>query len=198
MAALAQGSLGKLSLPIRLALGVFMVALTAAAYWLIFYTEVAAKIDAATRQGNELLAELARQQQAQAGYFKDRDELALRQQRQRDLNKALPADTEVAAFLSSIQTVSNVSGVDLKGWQPMDEKTEAFFSKVPMSLELSGRFQQIAKFVHEVGKLDRIINVENIQLTDPKIEGDEVRLKAKCLATTFHVPRAAKPAAPPK
>jgi type IV pilus assembly protein PilO len=196
MAALAQGSLGKLSLPIRLALGFFIVALCGAAYWLIFYTEVSAKIDAATKQGNDLLSELARQQQAQAGYFKDRDELALRQQRQRDLNKALPAETEVAAFLSSIQTVSNVSGVDLKGWQPLDEKTEAFFSKVPMSLELSGRFQQIAKFVHEVGKLDRIINVENIQLTDPKIEGDEVKLKAKCLATTFHVPHTAKPAAP--
>lgn len=196
--AAAPSSLAKLSLPIRFALGFFMIALSAAAYWLIFYTEVSSKIDAATRQGNELQAELGRQKLAQAGYFADRDELALRQQRQRDLNKALPAETEVAAFLSSIQTVSNVSGVDLKAWQPMDEKTEAFFSKVPMTLELSGRFQQIAKFVHEVGKLDRIINVENIQLTDPKIEGDEVKLKAKCLATTFHVPHAAKPAGAPK
>jgi type IV pilus assembly protein PilO len=193
-------SLAKASLPIRFALGFFVVALAATAYWLIAYTEVSAKIDAATKQGNELQAELGRQKLAQAGYFADRDELALRQQRQRDLNKALPAETEVAAFLSSIQTVSNVSGVDLKAWQPMDEKTEAFFSKVPMTLELSGRFQQIAKFVHEVGKLDRIINVENIQLTDPKIEGDEVRLKARCLATTFHVPHAktAAPAGAPK
>ncbi|MEO6418917.1 MAG: hypothetical protein ABIP39_05895, partial [Polyangiaceae bacterium] len=76
-------SLGKISLPIRFALGFFMVALSAAAYWLIFYTEVSAKIDAATKQGNELQAELGRQKLAQAGYFADRDELALRQQRQR-------------------------------------------------------------------------------------------------------------------
>jgi type IV pilus assembly protein PilO len=54
----------------------------------------------------------------------------------------------------------------------------------------------------EVGRLDRIINVENIELSDPKIEGDDVVLKVKCLATTFHslkpkTAAAAKPGAPP-
>ncbi len=182
-------SLAKLSLPVRVALGVGLVVLFGAAYWLVFYTEVAAKIDAGSRQGDNLLAELAKQKEAQASYFADRDELALRQQRQRELNKALPADTEAAAFLSSIQQVSNVSGVDLKGWQPVEEKTEAFYAKVPMKLELTGRFHQVAKFAYEMGKLERIINIENIELTDPKLEGDEVRLKAHCLATTFHVPK---------
>jgi type IV pilus assembly protein PilO len=193
--AASASSLAKLSLPIRVALGVGLVVLFGAAYWLVFYTEVAAKIDAANRQGDNLLAELAKQKEAQASYFADRDELALRQQRQRELNKALPAETEAAAFLSSIQQVSNVSGVDLKGWQPVEEKNEAFYAKVPMKLELTGRFHQVAKFAYEMGKLERIINIENIELTDPKLEGDEVRLKAHCLATTFHVP---KPKTAPK
>ena len=66
-------------------------------------------------------ADLATQKQAQASYFADRDELALRQQRQRELNKVLPQTTEQAAFLSAIQQVSNVSGIDLKAWQPLEE-----------------------------------------------------------------------------
>ena len=98
----------------------------------------------------------------------------------------LPADSEAAAFLSSIQQVSNVSGIDLQGWKPEEEQSQAFFAKVPMRLELSGRFHQIAKFMYEVGRLDRIINVENIELSNPKVEGDDVVLKARCLATTFH------------
>ena len=123
----------------------------------------------------------------------------MRQQRQRELNKILPADTEAAAFLSSLQQVSNVSGVNLRAWQPVDEQTQAFFAKVPMKLELSGRFHQIAKFVYEVGKLDRIINVENVYLRDPIVQGDDVILKATCLATTFHTinPGAKKPGAKP-
>jgi len=45
--------------------------------------------------------EFAQQQQAQATYFADRDELAVREQRARELNKLLPPDSEEDAFLSS-------------------------------------------------------------------------------------------------
>jgi type IV pilus assembly protein PilO len=70
-----------------------------------------------------------------------------------------------------------------------------------MKLEMSGKFHQIAKFAFELGKVDRIINVENIELTDPKLVGDEVILHARCLATAFHAitpkaPRAGAAATP--
>jgi len=162
----------------------FLAALT---YWVMFYTAVSQKIQQAKNQTVQLNTDLANQKQAQASYFADRDELALRQQRQRELNKVLPETTEQASFLSAIQQVSNVSGIDLQAWQPMDERKEAFFAKVPMLLEMKGRFHQVAKFAYEIGKLDRIINVENIQLSTPKKEGDDIVLKAQCLATTFHM-----------
>jgi type IV pilus assembly protein PilO len=193
-------SLSRLPLPARLGIGGVFFVLIALVYWVVFYTEVSAKIEQANRQSNDLQTELARQQQAQAGYLVDRDELVMRQQRQRDLNKVLPADTEAAAFLSALQQVSNISGVDLKGWKPEEEQTQAFFAKVPMQLELSGHFHQIAKFVYEVGRLDRIINIENIDLSDPKVIGDDVDLRVRCLATTFHALKpkpAASTGAPP-
>jgi type IV pilus assembly protein PilO len=197
-------SLGRLPLPLRIASGGAFVVIIALVYWVIFYTEISAKIDSANRSSNELQFELARQQQAQAGYLVDRDELVMRQQRQRELNKVLPADTEAAAFLSSLQQVSNVSGVDLKGWKPEDEQAQPYYSKVPMRLELGGHFHQIAKFMYEVGRLDRIINIEDIELSDPKVVGDDVDLKAHCKATTFHALKpklpgdtAGAPGAPP-
>jgi type IV pilus assembly protein PilO len=188
MAGPAAGlNLAKIPPGARVGIGVGFVVLVALTYWVLFYTDVSTKITAARTQTAQLTNELASQRQAQASYFADRDELAMRQQRSRELNKVLPESTEQAAFLSSIQQVSNVSGVELKGWTPMDERTEAFFTKVPMRLEMTGRFHQIAKFAYEIGKLDRIINVENIQISDPKVDGDQVTVKAKCLATTFHM-----------
>jgi len=72
---------------------------------------------------------------------------------------------------------------------------------VPMRLELVGRFHQVAKFMYEIGRLDRIINVENIELADPVVQGDDVVLKVRCLATTFHSLKpklaTAAPGAPP-
>jgi type IV pilus assembly protein PilO len=194
---IAQGfSLARLPLPAKVGFGGVMVVLVALVYWVVFYTEVSAKIEQANRQSADLQADLARQQEAQRGYLVDRDELVSRQQRQRELNQVLPADTEAAAFLSALQQVSNVSGVDLKGWKPEEEQSQAFYAKVPMRLDLGGHFHQIAKFMYEVGRLDRIINIENIELSDPKVVGDDVDLKARCLATTFHSLKAKpKPAA---
>jgi type IV pilus assembly protein PilO len=43
----------------------------------------------------------------------------------------------------------------------------------------------VAKFFYGVGQLDRIINMENISLTDPKLQGDDVVVKTEALATAF-------------
>jgi Tfp pilus assembly protein PilO len=120
--------------------------------------------------------------------------LALREQRARELNKVLPPDAEEDAFLSSVQQASNAAGIDLKGFAPQDEVTQSFYAKVPMKLEVTGRFHQIAKFAYELGKIDRIINVEDIELTDQKVVGDEVILKGKVLATAFHAKLPTEPA----
>jgi type IV pilus assembly protein PilO len=170
----------------KFAIGAGMALLTAGGYWFIFYSDVAAKIEGAERQKKQLKDDLAQQTQAEASYFADRDELALREQRARELNKVLPPEAETDAFLSSVQTASNSAGINLMGYAPQEEVSQAFYAKVPMKLDMSGKFQQIAKFAYELGKSDRIINVENIELTEPKVIGDEVILKGRCLATAFH------------
>ena len=170
----------------KFALGGGLALLTAGAYWFIFYSDTSAKIEGMERQSKALRDDLATQQQAEASYFADRDELALREQRARELNKVLPPESETDAFLSSVQAASNSAGINLMGYSPMEEVGQAFYAKVPMKLEMTGKFHQIAKFAFELGKSDRIINVENIELTEPKVVGDEVILKGKCLATAFH------------
>jgi type IV pilus assembly protein PilO len=162
------------------------VFVTAGAYWFVFYSDAAAKIEGAERQRKAFRDELVQEQQAEASYFADRDELALREQRARELNKLLPPDAQEDAFLSSVQQASNSAGIDLKAYAPQEEAPQNFYAKVPMRLEMTGKFHQIAKFAYDLGKIDRIINVEDIELTDPQIVGDEIILKARCLATAFH------------
>jgi len=171
----------------RVAVGGVLVFVVGLAYYVLFHTDISAKVDREKMRTAEVDKELVVQQQAQASYFSDRDELTLRHQKQKDLNRILPTETDVASFLSALQTVSNISGVDLKGWQPLDEQPQTFFAKVPMRLEMTGRFHQLTKFMFEVGKQERIINMENIELSDPKVDGEDVVMKAKCLATAFHL-----------
>lgn len=188
-------SLSRLPLPGKIGVGVVLCTLLGVAYYVLLHTDVAARTDRERAKTAELDTELSKVKQSQASYFADRDELAMRQQKQRELNKVLPLESEQAAFLSALQAVSNISGIDLKAWSPMEEIPQTFYAKVPMKLQITGRFHQIAKFVYEVGKQDRIINMENLELSDPKQEGEDVVLKANCLATTFHLLKKANPPA---
>ena len=197
MAPPAQSALAKLPLAGKIGIGVALSALVAFVYWFIFYSDVSSKIAGAEQQKKTLEDALAQQQQVQATYFADRGELALREQRAHELNKVLPPDAEEDAFLSSVQQASNSAGIDLKGYTPVEEVPQAFYAKIPMHLDITGRFHQIAKFAYELGKVDRIINVENIELSDPTVVGDEVVLKGKCLATAFHALTPKAPAVAP-
>src|SRR4051812_46149639 len=166
--------------------GFFLVVLVGFAYYVLFYGDIADAIAKEKKQEQTLETDLAKVKQAQFEYQRDLAELAQRQQRQRELNTVLPESTQYPAFLSSIQGVANVAGVTLQGWTPQDEIVQKFFAKVPMRLNLEGKYHQVAKFFYGVGQLDRIINIENISLTQPKMAGGDVELKIECLATAFH------------
>ncbi len=187
-------SLNRLPLPGRIGVGAGLAALVAVAYYVVFYSEVSGQIEAAQAREGQLRSELSDAKKAEFAYQKDLAELSQRQQRQRELNKVLPNSTEYPAFLSSVQNVANVSGVALTAWSPNPEVNDKFYARIPMKVELTGRYHQIAKFFYGVGQLDRIINIENIALTDPKLVGEDVMLRAEGLATAFRTlePSAAK------
>jgi type IV pilus assembly protein PilO len=187
-------SLGRRPVIAQVVMGVMVVSIVAIAYYLIIYSDVARDIANQTKQNATLKEDLAKAKQAEFDYHKDLVELTERQQKQRELNKVLPQTTEYPAFLSAVQGVANVSGVVLQGWNPQEEVLQKFYSKVPMKVSLAGKFHQIAKFFYAVGQLDRIINVENISMTSPRVVGDEVHLKVECLTTAFRAVGGPKPA----
>jgi type IV pilus assembly protein PilO len=169
-----------------------VLALTGVAYYVVFYGEVASAIEAAKSRETQLSAELTEARKAEFAYQKDLAELTERQQRQRELNKVLPVASEYPAFLSTIQNVANVAGVDLVAWTPTPEVPEQFYVRVPMKLEISGRYHQIAKFFYGVSQLDRIINLENVRLDHPEAKGEDVYVHAEVLATAFRAAQDAK------
>src|SRR5688572_9232394 len=181
-----QSALSRLNLPAKLGIGFALLALGGVVYFVVFYGDLATSIKAEQSRERQLRGELAEARKAEHAYYKDHTELTDRQQRQRELNKILPATTEYPAFLSAVQNVANVAGVSLAAWTPQDEVPEEFYARVPMKLELRGRFHQVAKFFYNVGQLDRIINIENIAISEPESTKEEVSLKVEALATAFH------------
>src|SRR5690349_2547620 len=132
-----QSALARLTLPAKIAIGAVLMVLSGVVYFVVFYGDLATTIKAEEGRQRQLAAELGEAKKAQHAYQLDLAELTERQQRQRELNKILPATTEYPAFLSAIQSVANAAGVNLSAWTPQDEAPDVFYARVPMRLELS-------------------------------------------------------------
>jgi type IV pilus assembly protein PilO len=191
-----ESVLNKLPPVAKLGIGVVFVVLIGLAYFVVFYGDLASNITTEKSKEAKLRAELSTARKNEFSYQQDLAELSDRQQRQRELVKILPTETEYPAFLSAVQNVANVAGIGLTAWSPLPEVPDQFYSRVPMRVELRGRYHQIAKFFHGVGQLDRVINMENITLTDPKLEGEDVVVKVDALATAFRAKAEGESAAP--
>ena len=144
-------------------------------------------VEAAQKKKTQLDQELVQQKKAQRSCFADRDGSPCASSASRAQSRLRPRPRRLGSSPPSSR--SQLERRRSEGWQPLEEREEAYYARVPMRLELGGRYQQMAKFVYEVGRLDRIINVENIELVDPKLDGEEVRLKARCLVTSFRAPK---------
>ena len=191
-AAANQGSaLDRLSTAGRALVGVIFVAIVGVLYFVFFYADLDSQIAGAKQRFTQLQGELSRAQESKEAYQKDLDEKTRRETLSQQQKKILPDDPEMPAFLQALQNTATISGVELTAWTPVDEVPMEFYARVPMKLVLKGKFHQVAKFVYSVGQLDRIINIENINLKNPTAtEGDEVVVEVECLATAFRAVRA--------
>jgi type IV pilus assembly protein PilO len=194
--AIDRNVLKRLNTPVKLGIcgGLFVAVL--AGYFFLFHLDVEDDLTQAKANTVSLNKKLSDAKAAEKAYQVDLAELAEREQRQKELNQILPATTEYPAFLSAVQSAANVSGVSLSAWTPRQKVMGEFYARVPMKVELSGRFHQIARFFYNVGQLDRIINMENISMTDPKETDAEVVLRTEALATAFHILEPGEGAAP--
>jgi type IV pilus assembly protein PilO len=184
---MAEGSSLKTSVAAQIGVALGLLAIIGIAYYVVFYSDVSSRIDAAKVNQRKIRANIAVAEKATRAYNDDRADLEDRRQRQRELSKTLPKTTEYPAFLSSLQAVANVSGVKLTAWTPKRERPEQYYARVPMEIEVEGRYHQIAKFFYGVAQLDRIINIEDISISDLKgKKGKEEILEVTALATAFH------------
>lgn len=180
-----ESALGRLPMGARIGVTLGVLVLAGIAYYIVFFSDVSSKIAAAQQRESALKGELRQAQSAEVAYQQDLEELARRRERERELNKVLPPSTEYPAFLSSVQSVATASGITLTAWSPQPEVKKEYYARVPMKLEISGRFHQIAKFFYGIGQSDRIMNIENISMTSPKQRDDDVLVEVQALATAF-------------
>lgn len=97
----------------------------------------------------------------------------------------LPDRREIPDLLSSISSLAKNAGLEIGLFRPQLESKKEFYADVPVQISVSGGFHQVATFFDEVGKLNRIVNINRISMHDPVRTDLGIKITADCVATTF-------------
>ncbi|MBM4306592.1 MAG: pilus assembly protein PilO [Deltaproteobacteria bacterium] len=108
-----------------------------------------------------------------------------------ELDKALtqlPNEKEIPDILKSISRLGKESNLEFTLFKPKPEEPQQFYARVPIDLVMVGSYHNIGQFFDRIGKLSRIINVIDFNMTRAKeVKGREsdVIIRTSSLITTY-------------
>ena len=97
----------------------------------------------------------------------------------------LPDKKEIAELLSGISAKAQEAGLDVLLFRPRAEAFQEFYAEVPVDITVKGSFHNTVSFFEEVGRLNRLINIDNIGFKGPTTANDNVLLETTSVATAF-------------
>ncbi len=99
------------------------------------------------------------------------------------LVKQLPSDTEVPGLLEDITNTAVGSGLELREIKLQSEQRRDFYVELPINIQVSGTYHELATFVSSVASLPRIVTLHDFTIK-PK-SGESDRLDMQVLARTY-------------
>ncbi len=97
----------------------------------------------------------------------------------------LPDKKEIPDLLSTISTKASEAGLQILVFRPAGENAKDFYAEIPVNLVVRGGFHDVVTFFDEVGRLNRVVNIQNIDIKKPQTQGDSDLVETSALATTF-------------
>jgi type IV pilus assembly protein PilO len=98
------------------------------------------------------------------------------------LLRQLPETTEVESLLVDVSQTGLAAGLEIKKFKPSDEEKKGFYAELPIELEVSGSFHQLATFISGIAALPRIVTISDMTLEPFSVE-DQADGKLKMAAT---------------
>ena len=97
--------------------------------------------------------------------------------------KLLPNTKEIPTLLKTITQLGSDSQLEFRLFSPQRERPQDFFIEIPVSIEVSGTYHNVAVFFDKVGAMERIVNILNVSMSPSKPRSTV--LNTRCDAVTY-------------
>jgi type IV pilus assembly protein PilO len=111
------------------------------------------------------------------------------------LLRQLPNSTEVPDLLVDITQAGLGRGLEFVLFKPEKEAPKEFYAELPISIQVSGSYHELASFVSDVAALPRIVTFGDITISAP-VKGNKLSMSAKARTYRYLEESEARAAAP--
>lgn len=104
-----------------------------------------------------------------------------------ELKEQLPEEKEISSLLKQVSDLGIAAGLNIKAWRPGQKTTHpsGIVYEIPVSVEVDGTYHNLGYFLSSLTRLNRIVNISNMKLANPKVVKGENLLSASFKAATF-------------
>jgi type IV pilus assembly protein PilO len=166
-------NLGNASNPIKFGfLGVVFVGIVAAGLYFDTKKQFEA-LEVEERKETKLKSEFTVKAGQAAKLELYKEQLAEMQASFQAILRQLPEKTDVESLLVDVSQTGLANGLEIKKFKPSAEEKKGFYAELPISLEVSGYYHDLASFISGVAALPRIVTMHDLKLELKKAEKDE-------------------------
>lgn len=175
----------KLSNAVKLVILVVVCTLIVFAYVFMRYVPGKTEIKNLQNRLSKLEVDLAEKKAIADNLPKFQEEVArLDEELQKQL-KRLPNQSEIPKILRTISNLGKKVGLEFTTFSPGADIRRDFYAEVPLRISVIGNYHQVALFFDKLGQLDRIINVQGINLSAPRQSGGKTVVTTNATLVTY-------------
>ncbi len=97
----------------------------------------------------------------------------------------LPNEKEIPDLLTEISDIGRKTGLDFILFKPLKQIPKGFYAEVPVSIEVTGTYHNLAVFFERIMNMPRIVNVSNLRIGGAKDKEGKIILKSGFTITAY-------------
>ncbi|MDH3520687.1 MAG: type 4a pilus biogenesis protein PilO [Myxococcales bacterium] len=160
-------------------------ALVCALYYFLVYEHLATQRENLHLEETKLQRRLSEVRSIAANIAAFESEIADLEVKLNAALRQLPNEKQLEVLLTDITNLGKTAGVEISSFRRQDEVLHDFYAEVPISIELSGAYHDIARFFDLMSKLPRIVNMGSLKMEVSRESLEGTWLKVSGTATTF-------------
>ncbi|OAM52181.1 pilus assembly protein PilO [Methylovorus sp. MM2] len=183
-------NIGNLPLPVKGVLLGILLALIVAGGYFVFWSPSLDELAAAKNKESELRQVFLTKKGQAIKLEEYKQQMVEIEKTFGALLKQLPDKSQMDGLLTDINQAGLERGLEFELFKPGKETLAGFYAEMPISIKVTGRYDDLGAFATDVSKLSRIVTLNDISISpvnikDTKDKGDSSLLVMDAVAKTY-------------